>query len=210
MLLHLRHRRYTRHEQDGNTTRSAGSEQVHSTHCLDKKGSGLDEWVTFLQEITSPSMLGYRMWPAHVAKNSDIPLFRLWFLRSNRCLSCFKVLILIWKLFNTRLTNSTEQNHSWETQVLSYSRYYPHFFGIRRFITAFTNTCHLFLSHTSSTDASPSHFLKIHFNIIPHLRLGLPSGLLPSSLLTKTLYVSLFLPYVPLAPPISFLIWLPE
>jgi len=42
-----------RHEQVGNTTRSAGSEQVLSTHCLDKKGSDLDEWVTFVQDITS-------------------------------------------------------------------------------------------------------------------------------------------------------------
>jgi hypothetical protein len=35
---------------------------------------------------------------------------------------------------------------------------------------------------------APSHCLKIHFNIIIHLRLGLPSGLLPSGLPTKILY----------------------
>jgi hypothetical protein len=29
---------------------------------------------------------------------------------------------------------------------------------------------------------APSHFLKIHFNIILHLHLGLPSGRLPSCL----------------------------
>jgi hypothetical protein len=33
----------------------------------------------------------------------------------------------------------------------------------------------------------PFHFLKAHFNII-HLRLGLPSGRLPSGLPTKILY----------------------
>jgi len=33
------------------------------------------------------------------------------------------------------------------------------------------------------------YLLKIHFNIISHLRVGLPSGLLPLGLLTKMLYV---------------------
>ena len=36
-----------------------------------------------------------------------------------------------------------------------------------------------------------SHFLKIHFNFIPHLHLGLPSGLFPSGFPTKTLYTPL-------------------
>ena len=35
--------------------------------------------------------------------------------------------------------------------------------------------------------STPSHFLKIHFNIIPHLRLGLPNGLFPSGFPTRTL-----------------------
>ena len=34
---------------------------------------------------------------------------------------------------------------------------------------------------------TPSHFLKIHLNIISHLRLGLPNGLFPSGFPTKTL-----------------------
>jgi len=38
------------------------------------------------------------------------------------------------------------------------------------------------------------HFLKIHLNIIPHPRLGLPSGFLPSGFPTKTLYKSLLSP----------------
>jgi hypothetical protein len=44
--------------------------------------------------------------------------------------------------------------------------------------------------------------LKISFNIISHLRLGLPSGRRPSGLPTK-MYLS-FPPYVLHAPPISF------
>jgi hypothetical protein len=36
-----------------------------------------------------------------------------------------------------------------------------------------------------------SHFQNIHLNIIPHLRLSLPSGLFPSGLPTKTLYTPL-------------------
>src|SRR5215468_5557386 len=42
-----------------------------------------------------------------------------------------------------------------------------------------------------SSPCPPSHFLKIHFNIIPHLRLGLPTGRLPSGLPTKILYAPL-------------------
>ena len=41
-----------------------------------------------------------------------------------------------------------------------------------------------------SSPCPQSHFCKIHFNIIPHLRLGLPSNLFPSSFPTKTLYAS--------------------
>ena len=46
----------------------------------------------------------------------------------------------------------------------------------------------------SSPYPSISHFLKTHFNIIPHLHLGLPSGLFPSDIPTKTLYKPLLGP----------------
>jgi len=39
--------------------------------------------------------------------------------------------------------------------------------------------------------APPTHFLKFHLNIIPHLCLGLPSSLIPSGFPIKTLYVPL-------------------
>ena len=44
---------------------------------------------------------------------------------------------------------------------------------------------------TPSSPHNPSHFLKIHLNIILHLRLGLPNGLFSSGFPTKTLYTPL-------------------
>ena len=44
------------------------------------------------------------------------------------------------------------------------------------------------LNQINPVHASTSHFLKIHFNITIHLCLGLPMGLFPSGLPTKTLY----------------------
>jgi len=40
----------------------------------------------------------------------------------------------------------------------------------------------------------PSHFLKIRFNIILHLRLGLQSGLFPSGLPIKAQYAPVLSP----------------
>ena len=60
------------------------------------------------------------------------------------------------------------------------------FYVTRRFITAFTSTRQLSLSWARSIQSmTPSHFLKINFNIILpliHLRLDLPRGLFPSGL----------------------------
>ena len=44
------------------------------------------------------------------------------------------------------------------------------------------------LSQLNPVHTPTSHFLNIHLNIIPHLRLGLPTGLFPSRFPTKTLY----------------------
>ena len=67
------------------------------------------------------------------------------------------------------------------------------------------------VGHMTPVHAHPSHFLKIHFNIISHLRLTLPIGSFPQVSPTKTLYAPLLSPYVLHTPPILFLlIWSPE
>ena len=89
---------------------------------------------------------------------------------------------------------------------------FPAFYGTRRFMTAFTTARHMSLYWTRSIQsARPSYFPTIHFNIILHLRLGLPNCLLPSGFPTKTLYAPLLSPFVLLALPISvFLTSSPE
>ena len=70
------------------------------------------------------------------------------------------------------------------------------FYGTRRFITAFTSARHLSLSSASSIQSVPPHPTSWRSIIMlsSHLRLGLPSGILPSGFPTKTLYTSLFSP----------------
>jgi len=70
---------------------------------------------------------------------------------------------------------------------------FPAFYGTRWFITPLTSARQLSLSWASSIQSTHPHptsrrsILIISF----HLRLGLPSGLLPSGIPTKTLYTSL-------------------
>ena len=62
-------------------------------------------------------------------------------------------------------------------------------YGTRRFITAFTSAGHLSLSWASSIQSIPPHPTSWRsILILSHLRLGLPSGLFPSCIPTKTLY----------------------
>jgi hypothetical protein len=50
------------------------------------------------------------------------------------------------------------------------------------------------LSHLDPVYTLTTHFLKIRLHIIPHLSLGLASGLFPSGFPTKTLYTPFFYP----------------
>jgi len=66
----------------------------------------------------------------------------------------------------------------------------PAFHGTRRFFTALTSVHHLSLSWASPSQSIYTHPTSWRSGLIlsTHLRLGLPSGLLPSGFLTKTLY----------------------
>ena len=85
------------------------------------------------------------------------------------------------------------QSSSWEANWFAASQEIPPFHGNRRFITALTS-----LRHLSLFWASPIHSIYPHpaswrsiLILFTHLRLGLPSGLFPSSFPTKTLYAPL-------------------
>ena len=84
---------------------------------------------------------------------------------------------------------------------------FPAFHGTRRFITAFTSVRHLSLSWDSPIQSTYPHPISWRSILIlsTHLRLGLPSGLLPSGFPTKTLYTPSPRQYAPHTQPISFL-----
>jgi hypothetical protein len=70
---------------------------------------------------------------------------------------------------------------------------FPAFYGTQRFITAFTRARHLSLSWARSIQSMPPHPTSRSSILIlsSHLRLGLPSGLLPSGFPTKAMYAPL-------------------
>ena len=73
---------------------------------------------------------------------------------------------------------------------------FPAFHGTRRFITALTSVRHPSLSWASPIQSIYPHPTSWRSILIlsTHLRLGLPSGLLPSGFPTKTLYAPLSSP----------------
>ena len=83
---------------------------------------------------------------------------------------------------------------------------FPAFHGTRRFITALTSVRHLSLSWANPIQSTYPHPTSCRSILIlsTHLRLGLPSGLLPSGSPTKTLHTLSPQPYAPHAQPISF------
>jgi hypothetical protein len=83
-----------------------------------------------------------------------------------------------------------EKSRSWEANRFAASQEIPALYGTRRFNTAFISVRHLSLSWASSIQSMPPHPTSWRSIVIvsSHLRLGLPSGLFPSGLPTKTLY----------------------
>jgi len=73
---------------------------------------------------------------------------------------------------------------------------FPAFYGTRRLITAFTSPRHLSLSWASSIQSIPPNTTSWRSVLILsyHLRLGLPSCLIPSGFPTKILCTPLFSP----------------
>jgi len=70
---------------------------------------------------------------------------------------------------------------------------FPVFYGIRRFVIAFTRARHPFLSWARSVQSVPPHPTSWRSTLIlsSHARLRLPSGLFPSGFPTETLYAPL-------------------
>ena len=79
---------------------------------------------------------------------------------------------------------------------------FPAFYGTRRFITAFTRARHMSLSWARSIQSVPPFLFSISSILIlfSHVRLVLPSRLLPLDFPTKTLYAPLLSP-IPAACP---------
>ena len=73
---------------------------------------------------------------------------------------------------------------------------FPAFHGTRRFITALTRVRHLSVSWTSPIQSMYSHptYWRSILILSTHLRLGLPSGLLPSGFPSRALFTSLSSP----------------
>ena len=89
-----------------------------------------------------------------------------------------------------------EQSPFWKLTVSQLLKKVPAFYGIRRFITAFTSARYLFLSWASSIQSIPPHpsSWRSILTLSSHLRLGLPRVSFPQVSHAKTLYTPLLSP----------------
>ena len=115
-----------------------------------------------------------------------------------------------WKNEHFRCHNVTYLLISWcrvlleKLTGLQLVKKFPAFHGTRRLITALTYVRHLSLSSASPIQSiypHPTSWRSI-LTLSTHLRLVLPSGLLPSVFPAKTLYAPSPQPYAPHAQPI--------
>jgi len=85
------------------------------------------------------------------------------------------------------LTYSMAQSPSWEANWFAASQEIPRIYGTRRFITALTSVRELSLSWASPIQSIYPHPTSCRSVLIlsTHIRLGLPSSLLPSGFPTK-------------------------
>jgi hypothetical protein len=70
----------------------------------------------------------------------------------------------------TRVKYTLSHSGSWallqKPPVVELLKNFPAFYGTRRFITVFTRALHRSLSWARSIQSTPSHFSKIHFNVV--------------------------------------------
>jgi hypothetical protein len=80
-----------------------------------------------------------------------------------------------------------ELSPSWEAANCAATQELPEFYGTRRFIAVFTRAVHWSLFWARSNQSIPSHPISLRSILIlsTHLRLGLPSCLLPSGIPTN-------------------------
>jgi hypothetical protein len=100
--------------------------------------------------------------------------------------------------YNTYLL--TVLSPSWEAANCAATQELPSILKeTQRFITVFTIALHWSLSWARSIQSIPSHYISLRSGLIvsTHLRLGLPSCILPSGFPTNIQYAFLFFPILP-------------
>jgi len=116
--------------------------------------------------------------------NQSIPLLVLFSTETIIYLLLTYLLLTYLLLTYLLLTYSLHAAQSfWKLTGSQLVKKFPAFYGTRRFITAFTSARHLSLSWARSIQSVPPHPTSWRSILIlsSHLRLGLPSGLLPSA-----------------------------